>query len=52
MGIGGWFFFGERDAVLIDEICKIHKADKETVEKHYKEMLKAIQNELQGEVED
>ena len=38
----GWLFleaFGEKDVVLVEEIAKLHKLDKEVVEKYYKEML-------------
>ena len=47
--MGAWFIFlfGEEDAVLVDEIAKLHKIPKEVVEKHYKEMFKAIENEVQ-----
>ena len=46
--MGAWlgFFFGEKDAVLVDEIAKAHKIDKEIVEKHYKKMLDAIKDEV------
>ena len=46
MGWIGPFFFGEKDAVLVDEIAKAHKIDKEIVEKHYKKMLDAIKDEV------
>lgn len=39
-------FFGEEDSVLVKEIAKIHKCDVEIVEKHYKEMLEAIKDEV------
>lgn len=45
----GWisvFFFGEKDAVLVDEIAKAHKVDKAVVEKHYKKMLQEIKDEV------
>jgi hypothetical protein len=46
---GYWgFFFVEEDAVLVKEIAKIHKVDKEIVEKYYKKMLEDIKNEVQG----
>lgn len=47
--MGSWlgFFFGEADAVLVDEIAKAHKVDREIVEKYYKEMLENIKNEVQ-----
>lgn len=48
MGAGWLFFFGEKDLVLIEEIAKIHKVEKEVVEKHYKEMLKAIKEDVQA----
>lgn len=41
------FLFGEKDSVLVDEIAKIHKVDKEIVEKHYKLMLEAIKKDVQ-----
>lgn len=46
--MGSWalFFFGEKDAVLVDEIAKEHKVDKAVVEKHYKEMLEKIKDEV------
>lgn len=47
MGAGWLFFFGEKDLVLIEEIAKLHKVEKEVVEKHYKEMLKAIKKDVQ-----
>lgn len=46
MGWMGAFFFGENDSVLINEIAKNHKVDKEIVEKHYKAMLENIKNEV------
>ena len=43
-----WFlFFGEKDLVLIEEIAKLHKVEKEVVEKHYKLMLDAIKDDVQ-----
>lgn len=49
MGSSWCFFFGEKHSVLVDEIAKELKVDKEIVEKHYKEMLKAIEKEVKGE---
>lgn len=46
MGALGLFFWGEEDSVLASEIAKLHKADKDIVEKHYKEMLEAIKDEV------
>ena len=46
MGMAGWLFFGEKDVILIEEIAKLHKVDKEIVEKHYKEMLEAIKKDV------
>ena len=46
MGWVGVWFFGEKDAVLVDEIAKAHKVDKEIVEKHYKKMLENIKDEV------
>ena len=45
--MGSWwvFFFGEKDEVLVEEIAKLHKVDKDTVEKYYKEMLKKLEEE-------
>ena len=45
--MGSWwvFFFGEKDEVLVEEIAKLHKVDKELVEKYYKEMLKKLEEE-------
>ena len=39
--MGAWLLlaFGEKDVVLVEEIAKLHKVDKEVVEKYYKEML-------------
>ena len=47
MGSLGWFFFGEKDTILIEEIAKIHKVDKSIVEKYYKAMLEGIKNETE-----
>ena len=41
------FLFGEKDLVLIEEIAKLHKVEKEVVEKHYKLMLDAIKDDVQ-----
>lgn len=46
MGWFGLYLFGEKDAVLVDEIAKAHKVDKAVVEKHYKEMLEKIKDEV------
>lgn len=46
MGVLGLFFFGEADSVLVKEIAKEHKVPVEVVEKHYKEMLEAVKNEV------
>ena len=46
MGMFGWFLFGKEDEVLVGEIAKIHKIDKEIVEKHYKKMLENIKDEV------
>lgn len=46
MGMAGLLFFGEQDVVLIEEIAKLHKCDKELVEKHYKAMLEAIRKDV------
>lgn len=46
MGAVFVFFFGEADSVLVKEIAKAHKVPVEVVEKHYKEMLEAINNEV------
>ena len=46
MGAWALFFFGEKDSVLVNEIAKLHKADKDIVEKHYKKMLEEIKNEV------
>lgn len=45
----GLFFlgaFGDKDKMIIEEIAKLHKLDVELVEKHYKEMLENIENEV------
>lgn len=47
MGSLGWFFFGEKDSILIEEIAKVHKVDKHIVEKHYKAMLEGVKNEVE-----
>ena len=47
MGAFMGFFFGEEDVVLVEEIAKVHGIDKEVVEKHYKEMLQGIKNDVQ-----
>ncbi len=47
MGAWGLFFFGEKDAILIEEIAKLHKVDKAVAEKHYKKMLEGIKNETE-----
>ena len=44
----GWFFlesFGEEDTYLIEKIAKLHKVDKDLVEKYYKEMLEKVLKE-------
>lgn len=46
MGAVFVFFFGETDSVLVKEIAKAHKIPVEVVEKHYKEMLEAIKDEV------
>ena len=46
MGWWSLYFFGEKDAVLVNEIASLHKADKDIVEKHYKKMLEEIKNEV------
>ena len=46
MGMMGLFFFGKQDSILVEEIAKLHKVDKEIVEKHYKEMLAAIKKDV------
>ena len=46
MGWMSFYFFGEEDKVLVDEIAKVHKVDKEIVEKHYKKMLDNIKDEV------
>lgn len=46
MGIIAVFFFGEADSVLVKEIAKQHNVSVEVVEKHYKEMLEAINDEV------
>ena len=46
MGWMGVWLFGKKDAILVDEIAKEHKVDKEIVEKHYKKMLENIKDEV------
>ena len=46
MGAWALFFFGEKDSVLVNEIARLNKADKDIVEKHYKKMLEEIKNEV------
>ena len=44
----GFFFlgaFGDKDAMIIEEIAKLHKVEVEVIAKHYKEMLENIKNE-------
>lgn len=52
MGSWGILFFPEMDGVHIKEIAKIHNVPADVVEKHYKVMLKGIENEVQNKVED
>ena len=40
---GGWLF-GEKDQVLVEEIAKLHKVDKEVVAEYYKEMIEKCKN--------
>ena len=47
MGTLGWFFFGEEDSFLVEQVACLHKAPKELVEKYYRIMLDAIKVELQ-----
>ena len=48
--MGAYFilFFPEEDTVHVEEIAKLHNVPVEIVDKHYKEMLKAISDEVQG----
>lgn len=46
MGMFGFLFFGEDDAVLVEEIAKKHKLPKEVVEKHYKKMLEEMKKDV------
>ena len=46
------FIFGEKDAVLVQEIAKAHKLSEDIVEKHYKKMLGDIKDELSKKVKD
>lgn len=48
--MGFWFLegFGEQDTAIVEEIAKVHKVDVKVVEKHYKEMLKGIANEVKS----
>lgn len=48
MGAGWLFFFGEKDVVLVEEIAKLHKVDKDIVEKCYKKMLEEIKKDVQA----
>ena len=52
--MGMWLFtvIGEKDAMVCEEIAKMHKVDVKVVEKHYKEMLNNIKKELNEKVED
>ena len=52
MGATWFFFFGEKDEVLVKEIAKTHNVSKEVVEKHYKKMLEDVKNEVSNKVED
>lgn len=46
--MGLFFFqgFGNEDTMIVEEIAKLHKVNVEVVEKHYKEMLEKIHNEI------
>lgn len=46
MGLFFLLAFGEKDGMIVEEIAKTHKVDAAVVEKHYKEMLKNIENEI------
>lgn len=52
--MGGFMilFFPEKDGVHIKEIAKIHGVPAEIVEKHYKVMLKGIENEVRNTMEN
>lgn len=52
MGAVFFLFFGEKDTILVNEIAKNHKVPKEIVEKHYKEMLEAINEEVSNKNKD
>lgn len=45
MGMGGLFFFGEKDTILCEEIAKEHKLDLEKVKAEYKKMLEHLKND-------
>ena len=45
MGAFGFYFLGEEDSVLVEEIAKLHNIDKAVVEKHYRKMLEALKGE-------
>ena len=48
MGVWLLLAFGEKDEVLVEEIAKAHKVDKEVVEKHYKVMLENVKKDVQA----
>ena len=52
MGVWGILFFPEKDGVHVSEIAKIHNVPVEIVEKHYKLMLKGIENEVRNGMEN
>ena len=45
MGVFGFYLLGEEDSVLVNEIAKLHKLDKEKVAVEYKKMLDALKGE-------
>ena len=49
--MGLWFLtaIGEKDTPIVEEIAKLHKVEVEVVAKHYKEMLKNIEEEVKNE---
>ena len=52
--MGAWWilFYGDEDEDLVTDIAKVHKIDRETVEKHYRKMLEDIKNEIKNKKEN
>lgn len=46
MGLWLWGAFGEKDAMIIEEISKLYGVAVQEVAKHYKEMVDKIKDEV------